>query len=814
MIENSLAKFEEHEKDLIDFNNQPLTETDTRCKIIDFIFKSILGWKESNISREKHVHDGFIDYVFTSDSNTFLIEAKKTGYFFNLPTKVRKLKRTGVLATDSTINEALAQAYTYCRSNNIKVGCICNGLQFIVFLINNFNNKYDTYVFKDINDIKTNFITFYNIFSPHSFAEDSLINLLDSNNDEIRTIPQYKQKLNDVIFNPNERISRNPIDPYIRPLIGKYFSDLIEGGKEQLLDECYCTAGRSGDYEAQLTSLIVDSLPRLELPVQDSSFFSEDFISKQEEFKRLFKNSDVMIIVGGVGAGKTTFIHRYFKKTLPETIRKNVVWLCIDFIKHSSEEINVREFILKECLQQIREKYSFLQIDTWETLQDIYRADIIRLQNGALKPLFRSNKTEYDQKISSFLTDKVNNEIQFAEDALKYLSRKQDKKKVICLTIDNADQLTENFQKKCVTAAFEFSSKIKSLILLSMREESYWRIRNIKPFDAYRGYAYHIAAPSVNELLSKRINILKTHLSKEDISILDDTGKRCIIKLPQLMDILSNSLLYNDNAVLTLFQFLAANNLRFALDMFSTFLTSGHTNTREYIVTYLTGGDYIIPYHAFVRSICLGDYKYYHSDKSLVMNLFEIDNDGFYSHFNKLRILHYLKDRINIDCVAGKGFIEVDELFHSFTDVCNSNKSFRETLTPLLNNHLIEADNGYRISGQEASYIKLTSAGYYYITTLLFEFAYLERLCEDTPIKSKEHFEELEQLTNKINREKHRGTLLGIRIERVKAFLRYLLREENEEEEFILNPSIKLKFIEPIITTIDNKYKNKQQSLF
>ncbi len=810
--DDTLKNLESIKSTLDEYKKCHLSETDTRCKMIDYIFKNVLFWKETNITREESYYDIdnekvlYIDYIFESNKNKFLVEAKNSNNYFNTPTSTKKLKRTGVLYRDVNTRNALMQAYDYCKKKNIDVGCICNGYQIIVFIISNKEYRYDTYVFNSVDSMMENINDFVNIFSPYSNSFEELNRIFENSNDKIRDIPQFGKTINQEVYNSDERINRNPVDMHIRPIISKFFTDLVSEDTIKYLDECYCNDDRLSQYEKQITSLLEDDIPKLGIPVQDSKYFDEDFLSKQKGHVFGYgKTSDVMMILGGVGVGKTTFIHRYFNYILPENIRKNIVWVYIDFTKLSDENINIKEYILKDALKQIREKYKFLKVDEWETLQEIYKPDIIRLKNGALKPMYQKNRENFDIEISKFLNEKSKNEVQFSEDILKYISMKQSYKKVVCLTIDNADQKTENFQIQNLKAAFEFSKEIKSLVLLSLREESYWKLRNMNPFDAYHGYAYHISAPSVSKIIGKRIDVACKYYKGKTINLLTPNNMNCTIKVNEFLKILRDSLYgKNDSINILLFEALSVNNLRYATEMLGTFLISGHTNTLEYIQTYLNRGDYNIPFHAFVRSIALGDHRYYHTDKSLIANLFKIDEDGFYSHFTKLRLLYYLKDRSSFDSIVGKGFNKVSDIYKNFKGICLNEELFRNIITSMLKFRLIQADNGYSITGKEVEFIKITSAGYYYIDVLLNDFSYLERLCEDTLILSKQYFDKLIIQTNSIielyaKNFQNKESIIKKRLDRVGVFLEYLKTEERGELEYIENENVRYYFIDRLI---------------
>src|SRR5260221_1891351 len=84
-------------KSLAGADSPKLSEADTRAKLIDPIFKSILGWHEGDIRREEPVESGYIDYTLGAESPYLLIEAKRTLPRFRLndPNQSRRLRLSG-----------------------------------------------------------------------------------------------------------------------------------------------------------------------------------------------------------------------------------------------------------------------------------------------------------------------------------------------------------------------------------------------------------------------------------------------------------------------------------------------------------------------------------------------------------------------------------------------------------------------------------------------------------------------------------------------------------------------------------------------
>lgn len=65
---------------LLTQGERTLTEADTRAKLIDPLFKTVLGWSEAEIRREEPVAKGYVGYVLGSEYSHILILQAKTCY--------------------------------------------------------------------------------------------------------------------------------------------------------------------------------------------------------------------------------------------------------------------------------------------------------------------------------------------------------------------------------------------------------------------------------------------------------------------------------------------------------------------------------------------------------------------------------------------------------------------------------------------------------------------------------------------------------------------------------------------------------------
>lgn len=123
-------------KTLFTQGDRTLSEADTRAKLIDPLFKRVLGWSEAEIRREEPVKAGYVDYVLGSDYSHVLIEAKRAQPRFqlNAPGKPRRLKLSGPhLLGHRKIRDVIHQAQGYASDLGVQFCLIANGSQIIVF---------------------------------------------------------------------------------------------------------------------------------------------------------------------------------------------------------------------------------------------------------------------------------------------------------------------------------------------------------------------------------------------------------------------------------------------------------------------------------------------------------------------------------------------------------------------------------------------------------------------------------------------------------------------------------------------------------
>jgi len=728
------------------YRGAEFNEADTRVKIIDTIFKKCLNWKEASISREDHCDAGYIDYKFSHlGVPRLVVEAKKTGDYFEIPKDKnnRNYKISGVISSITNLMSALAQAKSYCDEIGCKYAVVANGFQFVLFtpiVIGSPWKESRCIVFSSLDDIKDNFSLFWNIFSFEQVVGGSLSSYLDRHRSKL----QFKKVLHDV-HGPDYTWARNELYRYINPIAEITFGEMLDEARAKILKQCYVHE-RTSHTQDEISAFFKDKLPHFSdsygvRPVTESCDGAGEF---QEHFSgKLTRNTSgsLIVLLGGVGAGKSTFIHRYYKFILSEVSK--FLWFYVEFRVAPPRPDLIEGYIFKKIYEEWLSKYA----KTFPTLH----ADV-----G-----FNEDDSEDERK------DKIIKLFRFLRDDGCSTS----------VVIDNLDQHDITLQESIFLHAANLTDALKSIILVSIRENTFLMSTRLGVFDAYHIPKFHISAPDFLSLIVKRINFTVELLRSCETGLVGEIPAEDKVKIIQYLEVIKGSLLSTNKQAEQIVQFIdniSVGDMRSALRMFNNFIVSGNTNVAEIFEKKVKFGSYQIAFHQFIKSIMLGERRYYDHEKSSILNLFDFDTAISDSHLNSFRVLSYLNDRINSYSRIGAGFVDLNDLLNEAGTVGIGKDAIYDVLKRLVEFGLVELDNLSKDNLRSAAYAKITHSGRFYISNLCKQFVYLDTVLSDTPISDTETYDYILQNIN--------VSQVPDRLRRAEIFSRYL--KESEDREF------------------------------
>lgn len=768
-----------------------VSEADTRAKIIDRVLKEVLYWPESEITREERAMHGFMDYVLNLHGRPHItVEAKKEGipFVFPIPLTRKYLSLSGTMQTDVNVAEAITQVRNYCTDEGIRYAIATNGYAWIIFRGIREDmpwRKGMARVFSGLDNIKDNFTEFWNLLSYHAITHGSLDSQFGPSHKPRREL----FRVTDRLFNADLPLQRNRLNAQLHPLIRKIFEDIADQDQIEILQSCYVHSASLRIIAKDLDVVITDSIPRLLRdegvePVfqteTDAGKFGESVAAAiKEEPGQLF------LLLGGIGSGKTTLLKRYQRTIGKAILEDNAVWFHIDFLKGPLNPFEMENFVWQNVLEQLRNRYNTPHLETRRDIKRAFRNQINALKQTALINI-EEGSDEFEKALSPYLEKWQENLLEYVPRLLSICRIKR--KKGVVFFIDNVDQLSPEYQAQIFLLGQRITRMINAVTVIALREESYYAASIQKTFTAYTNRKFHIASPKFGVLISNRIKFALDYLEGlPGISDIIDSKGISIDKsaIADLLKIVRHSIFEQNIYISRFIEAICYGNMRRALQMFTTFLVSGVTDVDKMLNIYRREGAYYVAFHEFVKSIMLEDRRYYKESHSQIMNVFNCGNYNNSSHFTSLRVLKFLLNYRGASSREGQGFCDLIQIIGFFEDVFDNREDLITTINTLVARQLIEANNRSTEDISYATHIRLTSAGWYYLRYLVFAFAYLDLILQDTPFSDDEMCKKIKDMVfrvdNLADKEEDKIERMDVRFDRVELFLNYLEKEENDE---------------------------------
>jgi KaiC/GvpD/RAD55 family RecA-like ATPase/2-hydroxy-3-keto-5-methylthiopentenyl-1-phosphate phosphatase len=713
--DKSLKRFDELTKQFA----KELTESDTRNKLIDPIFKECLGWNEEDINRETYVRPGYLDYVFSIDNvRRFVLEAKREGELFNIPSSYsgRYYKIGGVIWNDMKIRKAIEQAQQYCVNSGVHYGIISNGKQYLIF--EGFKRSKDwkegnCIVFHSFEDIRKNYGLFWDMLNKKSVKYGSLRQLVSKESFEVK----YLSRPIDHLHARSSTVTRNNLSPFLQPIIDYVFTDIIDESQLDLLKNCYVYRRQYQEAVAEI-SRHFDTVPefakkyRME-DIIESAEKAGKFQDTYQELERLARSAAqkgyLILLMGGIGSGKTTFIHHFFTVMKPE----KTLWFYVDFLKVTEDPSKIEEYILRIIMEEFDKKY----------------------------------KSDFISELSSLKIDTLKSEIRDVKALFSFLALKG---YTLSLVLDNVDQhsyINAKYQEQALLIAKRLTDYLCTITILTLREESFFKSTMSGVLDAFPAQTFHISSPSFEDLIRARIEYVIRLLEKSDDEIGEILGNPIAISVSRdvvktFFRIVETSLRSSRRVGREILRFvkeISGGDMRTALYFFRTFLVSGNTDVDEMLRRPL----YQIPFHHVIKSIILEHSRLYRMTSSKIMNIFDFNPAHGKSHFLNLRILNYLNNRLSYRPTQGRGFIGIDDILDEGDRIGLNNLAIADALITMARFGLVQFENQSKEGYESADYVRITNAGIYYLKYLITKFIYLDLVWVDTPITDNNVVDEL-----------------------------------------------------------------------
>lgn len=764
-----------------------LNEADTRHKVIDYIIHNVLSWPRNRVSLEEHIHGGYADYVFkkANGEDLLFIEAKKEGAFFELPIPHKPGETScfiqiNKLLTDKNIKAAITQVRTYCFDSGCEFACITNGHEWIFFKSFEKGKKWESlqaFVIRRLSYFSTEYTKAVNNFSFTAINEHATLpTLLNSSHPKDRGIFFPKEK----IPSYSHTITANRLAASLRPIASYYFGVITDHDTE-FMERCYVSQRDYQSTHEGMRSIIHDSLsPYLEshnIQQLDDTGKGGRLGGKLTKNLKHKKQGDVLVLFGGKGAGKSTFIKRLLHHNPPRWLKDHAVISIVDLLKVPEEKAVIRDVIWDSLIKGI-DTEQVLDSPRHELINTLFKDRFgvaLKQDLSGLSDQSEAFNLKLNELVAKWKLDK------------KYCAKKiveywREKDKGIIVVVDNTDQYSTVVQDFCFSSAQEVSKELDCTTLISMREERFYNSKIHGVLDAFQNSRFHISSPRPAEVFKKRLeytaSLLQDDAKRE--AIIGDQDNKFVADCCTYLDIL-NKTFSNDMSPLNSFLSACAHgDIRLSLDLFRSFLLSGYTNVDEMILA----KTWNFQIHQVIKPVMIPTRYFYDENLSDIPNIYQLRSNRNSSHFTALRILRKLAKTIESSTPC---YLSIAELRSYFAETFNMLEDFEKNIDVLLKHGFVESNNRLDQYSESVDSVKITNYGLYMINELAFFFVYLDLVCTDCGIYSEQTSNYLTEAAKKeynLFTKGDRISRVQVRLERVEEFIKYLKAEEDREKDF------------------------------
>lgn len=776
-------------------------EATTRFHLIDTIILDCLDWQKEDIKTEEAYEGEYTDYTLSLSRPVVIVEAKREGYYFELPEGMKGIDYSieSLCKDNPNFKKAIEQVCGYCQSRGVEIAIVSNGWQFVSFVAVRLDGvpplKGTAIVFSSLEKIQSNFLDFWNFLSRHGIESKRLKNKLCG-----ILLPDLPQKLSASLQTYPGIKDRNSFQTNLQILSDLILEDVIryQDLEKVFLEECYCNAGALSHYSAVSKEILKTRYENL-FEKDNQQVSVQAAVGKggiNQDFKDIAAHSisrRPILLIGDVGVGKSTFINNLIQVEAPE-IFKDCISIKIDLGVKIILNTDIREAVVSEITKIL---FSDYQIDIFENnfVKGVYHADYERFKRGINKPYFDSNSEKAVEKTIEFFEGKQANKSEHLKNVLSHIAKAR--KKQIVIFIDNCDQRDYDTQQTAFLIAQEIAENWQPVtIFVSLRPETFNNSLKKGALSGYHPKAFTIAPPRVDLVIEKRLEFARK-ITNGEIKLAQFEGT-IGVKLSNLKGLIE-ILIYSFKTNGDLHRFIdniCNGNIRHAIDIVKNFLGSGHVDTEKILKIYEDSGSYLIPLHEFLRAVIYGNKVHFDPDSSYLFNLFDVHFQDKKEHFLVPILLGILEAKNN----SGKdsGFVETIKVSNHLQSIGFSIDQVDNSIEILINRNIVETSaRGTTFDRNKLPLsLRITTTGAYHLNVLSAFFTYIDAIIVDTPI-----------FDNQVRGEIQDYYDIDRRLRRAMIFKTYLdsVWKELEDQQTFFNWNEKSKYLEDDINKIKNR---------
>ena len=535
----------------------------------------------------------------------------------------------------------------------------------------------------------------------------------------------------------NEEVGQNTFGATLTASITSIFNPTTRIERAFIAKNGYIPSRRRERYVDPIDRVIRAARPPSETDVQ----LLEDTSRPTELIGRLRAKKDlehkVLLLIGSVGSGKTTFVDHLCERALPRELVAETVWCRIDMNAAPVSPNEIYDWLRSALIKSCRDSLPDDDFDDLETLRRVFAVEINRFNKGVGK-LYAGQSEVFNVKLAEHIEGLQNHLHTTAQAHIRYCCG--DRSKLCIIVLDNCDKKTRDEQLLMFEAAQWLQKEFRALVMLPLRDETYDNHRAQPPLDtALKDMVFRIEPPLFQNVLVSRVQLAMNELNR-------NSSEKLYFSLPNGISVeyprsdqayyltsIVKSLFEHDRFVRRMIVGLSGRNMRDALEIFLEFCNSAHIGEDQIFKIRQSEGRHTIPLHQVATVLMRMNRRFYDSDHSYVKNLFSSNReDARPSFFCRYMILRWLREKFSLSGTDGlKGYYPKGTIKQELMSYGLSPDMLDREFNYLLSSKCLLAEHLRTDSVSDEDLVRIGPAGFVHLD-LVGNVSYLAAVAEDT----------------------------------------------------------------------------------
>ena len=482
-------------------------ESDTRLKVLDRILFESLGWKHEAVFTEPPTVSGYIDYLLTIGERrgAVVIEAKKVG-LLKPATKSQDLMSVALSGpVAKPLVPGIKQALGYATENGVAVAVVTDGNTWLFFRASRTDGKPPMQgkgiLFPSLDTVGSNFGKFAELLGAIPVVERR--HLMHLNEAEGLSVAEAEQQF--FVLDPSDARmrQRDPLASDAALLFSQFFSRLSDEQDREMLRDCFVATDESRKADLELEKIIQRVLNNI------SALNTGQGGALQEELERTMtsRRSETILLIGNKGAGKSTFIDRFFHQVLPLSLREKCVVARLDLGDYHGDPRGIVNWAIFQLRKLLEKGVYSSDPPTYDDSMGYFLSEYQRWSTGARKHYIRvRTKGEFSNPVPGCLLEerREKHPDEYVRMLLDWASRGH--QKLPCLIFDNTDQFPADIQDMVYQMAHSLESAAPIFNIVPITDRTVWRLSKAGALQSYSSRSFYLPVPEAKEIISRRVD--------------------------------------------------------------------------------------------------------------------------------------------------------------------------------------------------------------------------------------------------------------------------------------------------------------------